>query len=285
MFNSKLFAIVLLLGSVTAFVPFEDGMQYEFRFKSKLNLSPIFLTGQSVNATLLVRNFGTDGSSLVVRIKDSEAEGKNVNSETKGVVEGVFGVKRNRTGTITHIISKSNSAKEVLTKKNIVGMLSDDFSFFDNYVRHASSRKRQQRVELSLGPCDSDISAEIDENNGLINVLAQSQLGKCDVNQLTMKVGQLLLQGTTKPIARTGDDSNIGMSVMYDIKTKQMLEVNKFTFLNLEVLGIEVQARHNMILEYVGKHPVTSETNFGTPYFAFSNDDIDEFVREQEEKE
>lgn len=259
-------AVVALVASVTAFVPFENGVEYEFRFKSKLNLEPKFLTGQSVNATLLVRQFGTDGSSLVVCIKDSEAEGKNVGDHTKGVVEGVFGVKRADNGTITHIISKSDSAREVLTKKNIVSMLLDDFSFFDNYVNNPASRKNAEQIGLSLGWCDSDISAETDDESGLISVLAQTVIRKCNVNQLILKAGQYLLQGTTKEIGRMEGDSNIGMSVMYDAKTKQMLEVNKFTFLNLVVVGMDVQARHNMILEYVGKHPVTSETDFEPPF-------------------
>ncbi|XP_037044189.1 uncharacterized protein LOC119080074 [Bradysia coprophila] len=287
MFNSQFLylAVALLVSSVTAFVPFENGMEYEFRFKSKLNLEPSFLTGQSGNATLIVRKFGTDGSSLVVRIKDSEVIGKNVDSETKGHVEGIFGVKRDVSGAITHIISKSNSAKEVLTKKNIVSMLSDDFSFFDNYVRSTASRKKRERVDLSIGWCNCDISAETDDDSGLTNVLAQTEIRNCDVNPLIIKAGQYLLQGTTKTIARIEEDSNIGMSIMFDTKTKQMLEVNKFTFLNLVIMGIEVQARHNMILEYVGEHPVTSETDFGKPYSAFSKEDIDDFIREQKEED
>lgn len=266
MFHSEFLFLTLVLTSVTAFVPFENGMEYEFRFKSKLNLEPSFLTGQSVNATLLVRKFGTDGSSLVVRVKDSEASGKNVDSETKPNLEGVFGVKRNARGEITHIISKTNSAKEVLVKKNIVSMLSDDFSFFKNYVKNAASRKNKERVGLSIGPCDCDISAETDDESGLTNVLAQAETRNCEVDSLIIKAGQYLLQGTTKTIARIEGDSNVGMSVMFDSKTKQMLEVNKFTFLNMAIIGLDVQARHNMILEYVGARPATSETNLEKPY-------------------
>lgn len=257
---------ILLIGSVSAFIEFENNVEYEFRFKSKLNLSPSFLEGQSANATLLVRKFGTDGSSLVVRIKDSQAVGKGITSESQSNIEGVFGIKRNANGAITHIISKSRKAKEILTKKNIAGMLTNDFSFFNNYMRNHKSRSNRHHVELSIGWCDANITARTDPASGLSSILAQSEKRECDVNPLVLKGGQYLLQGTTKQIGEIKEDSSIGMIVLFDTKTKKMLEVSKFTFLNLVVFGLDVQARHNMILEYVGEHPLSSETYFQEPY-------------------
>lgn len=263
----SVFNIFVILGLSVAFVQFEDNVEYEFFFKSKLQLWPEILgEGQLVNATLIARNFGNDGSSLVVRIKDSLASGKNVESDSTSNIEGVFGIKRNDKGEITHIISKSTRAKGVLTKQNIVAMLANDFTFFYDYMKNSNGRPSHQRLPLSVGWCDTDITASTDPTSGLTKLLAQAVKSKCNMDDHVLKAGQYLLHGTTKPIGRVEEDSNFGMSVMFNTTTGRILQVSKFTFLNLEVVGIQVQARHNMLLNYVGERPISTETAFKKPY-------------------
>lgn len=258
--------IFLVLGSCLAFVEFKDGVEYEFFFKSHLELSPEILDGgQLATATLIARKFGTDGTSLVIRIKDSLASGKNVEESTLNM-EGIFGIKRNERGEITHMISKSTRAKGVLTKQNIVTMLVNDFSFFYNYMRNETARPTEQRLPLAVGWCDAEISATNDPSSGLTKLLAQAEKSKCDMDPHVLKAGQYLLHGTTKPIGTTKDNSNFGMSVMFNSTTGRIVQVAKFTFLNLEVVGIKVQARHNMLLNYVGERPISEETTFNKPY-------------------
>lgn len=196
------------------------------------------------------------------------------------------------------MISKTENAKSVLTKKSIVAMLTDDFSFFNDYLKNP--QPMEHKVALSIGECDADISSEHDAESGLTKVLAQAIKAKCEVDELLLMAGQLLLHGTTKQIGRVEEDSNFGMRLLFNSTTKQIVEVSKFTILNL-VVGIAVQARHSMLINYVGQRPVTSETKFEKPYvrkfiynryfecyiiffdfqYAFSTGDIDDFIREQ----
>jgi len=270
----SIFNFILLLAFVTSFVQFEDNKEYEFLFKSKFDLTPALLGGQLGNATLLVRKFGNSDRNLAIRIKDSHFSGTNVNEESKTNIEGVFGLKRDTTGKITHIISRSTAAKEILTKKSIVGMLADDFTFFHDYLKNPTT---QHQIKQSIGMCDSTISAVRDPVKNLAKILAQAQHAKCEVEQLTLKGGQYLLNGSTKQLGTIKPDSNVGMSVIINTKTNQIKEVAKFTFLNL-VVGIELQARHNMILTYVREHDISSETTLEKPYYPFSNEDIDTFI-------
>lgn len=267
----SIYNILVIIGLSAAFVHFEDDIEYEFFFKSKLQLWPEILGGgQSVNATLIARKFGNDGSSLVVRIKDSVATGKNIESDATSNIEGVFGIKRNDKGEITHLISKSTRAKGVLTKQNIVAMLANDFTFFYDYMDNKNGRPSQQRLPLSIGWCDTDITATTDPDSGLTKLLAQAEKSKCEFDNHVMKAGQYLLHGTTKTIGRTEDDSNFGMSVIFNSTTKRIMQVSKFTFLNLDVVGVHVQARHNMLLNYIGERPVSTETTFKKPYVGFN---------------
>ncbi len=262
----KLFNIIVGIGLCTAFVKFEDDVEYKFSFKSKLEVSPEILGGgQLANATLIARKFGTDGTSLVIRIKDSSISGK-FDSEAKTNIEGIFGIVRNNRGEITHIISKSTYGKELLTKQNIVTMLANDFSFFYNYMSNSNSRPVKQRLPLSVGWCDTDITGTTDPVSELTEILAQSAKSKCDMDAHVLKAGQYLLHGTTNELGTAEDDSNFGMSVIFNTKTERIMQVSKFVFLNVNVGGFKVQARHSMVLNYVSERHVSSETTFEKPY-------------------
>ncbi|KAJ6644152.1 hypothetical protein Bhyg_09118 [Pseudolycoriella hygida] len=268
------------LGLAVAFVQFEDDKEYEFYFKSKFVLAPEELEGgQNVTATILVKKFGRD--SLIFRIKDSTFVGANVHAKSRSDIEGTFGVKRNvENGAITHVISKSTRDMEILCKKMIVDMLSENLSFFESYARNyvAMKGRWQHRVKLAVGWCDADVTAAADTENNLVEVLAQSQKTDCDIDPVILQAGQLLMHGTTAQIGRTLDSSKFGMSVFFDVNTGKIVEVSKFTFINLEVVGVDIQARHNMLVEYVGERPISRELNFQPPYISYSKEHIDEYV-------
>lgn len=271
--NFRLSLLVLgLVGFTVAFLRFEDGKEYEFFFKSKFVLAPEELGGgQNVSATILVKKFGDD---LIFRIKDSTFVGANVHSKSQSDIEGTFGVKRNPIdGAITHVISKSERAVEVLCKKMIVDMLSEDLSFFHTYVENYDSMKhsKRHRVKLAVGYCNADISAVTDIDNNLTEVLAQSQKRDCDVDPVIIMAGQLLMHGTTEQVGPTLEDSNFGMTVSFDTNTKEMLEVSKFSFVNLEVLGISIQARHNMVVQFIASRPISHELDFEPPFVSITH--------------
>lgn len=260
--------LAIFLELVVAFVKFDDGKEYEFYFKSKFLLAPEELEGgQNVTATILVKKFGPD--SLVFRIKDSTFVGANVHSKSRTDIEGTFGVKRNlNTGAITHVISKSTRAMEILCKKMIVDILSENYDFFEKYAREYSTMKSslQHHVKLAVGWCNADVTAAADKHNNLAEILVQAGKSDCDVDPVILQAGQLLMHGTTREIGRSSDDSRFGMSILFDTNTGKMVEVSKFTFINLVVAGIGIQARHNMLVQYVGERPISRELDFGAPY-------------------
>ncbi len=262
--NSGFILVVCLVGLTVAFVKFEDNREYEFHFKSKFVLVPERLDGgQNVTATILVKKFGTD--DLIFHIKDSTFEGANVHSKSRSDIEGTFGIKRSVTdGAITHVISKSTRTMEILCKKMIVDMLSEDLSFFETYAKNYERMKRNQnhQVKLAVGWCNADIMAVADPTNQLVQVLAQAEKNNCNVDPVILQAGQLLMHGTTATLGPTLDDSKFGMSVFFDSNSGVMVDVAKFTFINLVLLGIDIQARHNMVVKYVGDRPVSHELDF-----------------------
>lgn len=260
--------IIYLLGYATAFIKFANNKAYEFQFKSKFVLDPISLGEQNVTATVLVKKFGRDG--LIIRIKDSTFTGNNVHSESRSDIEGVFGItRRSSDGEITNIISKpTNRGMAILCKKMMVDMLSDDLSFFEYYAKHYDTLKDVERheVKFAVGTCEAEMRGVVDTEKNLTQILAQAQKSYCNVDPVILQAGQLLLHGTAKQIGQVLDDSNFGVSVFFDSTTQKMVEVAKFTFVNLLVGLFNIQARHNQVMHFVGEREVSSELDFGKPY-------------------
>lgn len=272
-FISSFKLLFLLLGFTAAFIKWDENKEYEFSFKSKFVLAPEALDGgQNVTATILVKKFGRD--SLIVRIKDSTFVGANIHAKSRSDIEGIFGIKRNREdGSITHVISKSTTrAMEILCKKMIVDILCDQLNFFGDYAKNYETLKHseQHRLKFAIGWCNAEMIAVADTENHLVQVLAQAEKAQCDVDEVILQAGQLLMHGTTSQIGQVKDDSIFGLSVFFDATTGKIVEVAKFTFVNLVVAGIDIQARHNMVMHYVGERPLTQETEFEKPYVSIS---------------